>query len=339
MLFYFDRYERSNRPGEEGFCFLGGRWPQGISADINDPKGVGRLWHLVSHIYGDQCTDTAQPESRFFLRGCFGQLNATVAGRALVQRDAQGRLGTAASLVVCLPQTPQEARMELEPEFLFRELAQPRQYGSQFSVPTESLRCCAPFKAMPAQGYLQVARRLAWNAQSVVLFEADPARTAQRTAMYCASLLPVENRLRFSFLTYTPNWSDFYEQGELDFIGAVSAPANQPRMLAMEQMHGAKVLYLDTMQGRSQLPGIPKEPGAGYLQRIYPMLLQNREQDLPAACGAWFRSSEIICRENPFLSETLTNAAGLMLRAGRSGRRHYLPLAEEKAVVSSALVR
>lgn len=336
MLLYYERYERSNLPGVEGFRFVGGRWPGGISPDMEDPKGAGFLWSLISSIYGDRSADLTLPESRFFLRGCFGALNATVAGIASVCRDAQGRIGTCANLVLCLPQSEQEARMELEPEFLFQELGRPHQPGTQAARSPEQLRRCRVGASVPRKEYMPLVRPMVCSSCKMVIFDAEPENRLARYAMEICAMLPVARRRRFSFLTYATNWSELYEREVFDFLGAKSSPENQQRIRAMEQTSGSRVFFMDWVQQNSHLPGLSREPGAAYLQRIYPILLRNGEQDLPAACGQWFARSEF-AKGLRLQGRSLADAAGLMLRAAKSSRKSYYPLREEKAEVRQAL--
>ena len=330
MLLYYDHYGRDAR---SGFCFFGAKWPREIDPDINNRKGAGLLWNLFINIYGDHGYNPGAPESIFCLRGCFGP-GTMVYGIADVKQDASGRYGTSVDFAVVLPQNEQEKQLELNPSPLIQELRTRHQPGSTREYRGDTMPRCKISTSAP-RNYVNLAAELGWSSKKLLLVSSHPERDTLVYAMAMYSLLPVERRRNFSFLSYAVNWSTLYQMEGFDLIGVTESPDVMGNLSAMEQM-GEEISYICPDRGVTHFPREGRDAGRGYLKRIYPLLLHDGQLDLPRDCGAWLHGSEFGLRCAGLFS-TEQEALGLMLRAAASSKSRYYPLEQEKASISAAV--
>lgn len=335
MLFYYDCYARREQYGAEGFAFLGDRWPQGISTDMSDLRGVGMLWQLISNVFGDHGTQTGSTHSRFFLRDCFGDCHATVAGIVTLRKDRQGRIGTRADFVVCLPVSPQELTLELDPDVLFRDLQNAHAPGSQANYRADTL--CRPRQAVrnAPKALLDAAFRQSFLAPGPLILPTASEEEAYQTAVWFGAMRPAGQRRRFSFLTWAVDWRRLCEL-PLSLIAVAPAPMLSMQIADFARQFGYALYSVEGAdKDPAPLPGNAAPDGLAYLKRIYPTLLQNGDIDLPEQCADW--AQQALLPDDPKLARPAAMAFGLMLQAARAEKYAYYPLAEEKAALGSAL--
>lgn len=330
MLLYYDHYGRDPRAG---FCFFGSKWPRGIDPDINNRKGAGLLWNLFTNIYGDQGYNPGAPESIFCLRGCFGP-GSMVYGVADVRQDSAGRYGTSVDFAVAMPQTEQEYSVELDPDQMLRELQYRHQPGYTREYAAGNLPQSRVSRSA-AQNYVYLANELGWSHKKVLLISRSPEREALTYARAMYSILPVQRRRTFSFVSYAVNWSTLYQMEGFDLIGVSDTPEVMGNLSSMEQM-GEQVNYVIPERNVLHMGRSTRDAGVDYLRRVYPLLLRDGQLDLAKECGDWLGSSEYALR-CAGLSNNEQMALGLMLRAAVSGKTRYYPLEQEKASMAAAV--
>lgn len=326
MLFYYERYLRSEGL-QAGFEFQAKKWPVNV-----EERHISLLREAITALYGDTPTGD-MAERRFCLRNFGGTLHASVFCVADLRKDGYNRIGTVADLVLCIPENQQETELELDAEKMFGlmkradfPLGQSQRWHPE-KIPVAGT-------GIPRKESADDAFCLSMRKEVLLVLDAHPETVVEMLAEDLRRALPSEARRSFSFVTAAVDWPRLLENGMFSLVGVQDSEEAAGRLAAM-QHRGREICWIRPSAGQKKLPQ-PQGGGMDYLRRVYPVLVQKGMQDEMVASGQWLYASGLVDKEQT-VSRSALCAAGLMLRAARSGESALYPTQGEKEKIAATL--